>query len=106
MQLLLIFSVKPHYAPGYGLDIKPPTSMSNEVQPAWQGRSIAGPKIRLVEFSAFLEQQRDADSVSHIKSRNCSCFFSMLNLEVLITTAADDILILRGVSNFARCLKG
>lgn len=54
--------VKPPYGPGYGLDIKPPTSMSNEVQPAWQGRSIAGPKIRLVEFSAFLEQQRDADS--------------------------------------------
>ena len=55
--------MKPHYGPGYGLDIKPPTSMSNEVQPAWQNRSIAGPKIRLVEFSAFLEQQRDADSV-------------------------------------------
>ena len=57
------FSVKPPYGPGYGLDIKPPSSMTNEVQPAWQGRSIAGPKIRLVEFSAFLEQQRDADSV-------------------------------------------
>ena len=58
--------MKPHYGPGYGLDIKPPTSMSNEVQPAWQGRSIAGPKIRMVEFSAFLEQQRDADSVSQM----------------------------------------
>ena len=27
--------------------------------PAWQGRSIAGPKLRLVEFSAFLENQRN-----------------------------------------------
>ena len=61
--------MKPHYGPGYGLDIKPPTSMSNEVQPAWQGRSIAGPKIRMVEFSAFLEQQRDADSVSQVNSK-------------------------------------
>ena len=61
--------MKPHYGPGYGLDIKPPTSMSNEVQPAWQGRSIAGPKIRMVEFSAFLEQQRDADSVSQMNSK-------------------------------------
>jgi len=53
--------VKPPYgAPGYSLDSKPPTS--NEMTPSWQGRSIAGPKLRLVEFSAFLEQQRDADS--------------------------------------------
>ena len=63
MEMNCSFSVKPPYGPGYGLDIKPPTSMPNEVQPAWQGRSIAGPKVRLVEFSAFLEQQRDADSV-------------------------------------------
>nr|XP_043885719.1 transcriptional enhancer factor TEF-1 isoform X4 [Solea senegalensis] len=30
--------------------------------PAWQGRSIGTSKLRLVEFSAFLEQQRDQDS--------------------------------------------
>ncbi|XP_038663879.1 transcriptional enhancer factor TEF-1 isoform X5 [Scyliorhinus canicula] len=30
--------------------------------PAWQGRSIGTSKLRLVEFSAFLEQQRDPDS--------------------------------------------
>ena len=40
--------------------------MNNEsMPPAWQGRSIAGPKLRLVEFTAFLEQtlellQRDS----------------------------------------------
>ncbi|KAL4233000.1 Transcriptional enhancer factor TEF-3 [Mactra antiquata] len=54
--------VKPPYgAPGYGLDTKPPTSMSSDMTPSWQGRSIAGPKLRLVEFSAYLEQQRDGD---------------------------------------------
>lgn len=53
--------VKPPYAPGY-MD-KPPTSVTGDVAPPpWQGRSIAGPKLRLVEFSAFLEQQRDQDS--------------------------------------------
>uniref|UniRef100_A0A4W4GCJ7 YAP binding domain-containing protein n=1 Tax=Electrophorus electricus TaxID=8005 RepID=A0A4W4GCJ7_ELEEL len=30
--------------------------------PAWQGRSVGTTKLRLVEFSAFLEQQRDPDS--------------------------------------------
>ncbi|XP_053576228.1 transcriptional enhancer factor TEF-1 isoform X4 [Bombina bombina] len=30
--------------------------------PAWQGRSIGTTKLRLVEFSAFLEQQRDPDA--------------------------------------------
>lgn len=32
--------------------------------PAWEGRAIATHKLRLVEFSAFMEQQRDADNVS------------------------------------------
>uniref|UniRef100_A0AAY4D396 TEA domain-containing protein n=1 Tax=Denticeps clupeoides TaxID=299321 RepID=A0AAY4D396_9TELE len=30
--------------------------------PAWQGRSIGTTKLRLVEFSAFLEQQRDPEA--------------------------------------------
>ncbi|XP_072348626.1 transcriptional enhancer factor TEF-1-like isoform X4 [Scyliorhinus torazame] len=30
--------------------------------PAWQGRCIGTPKIRLVEFSAFMEQQRDPET--------------------------------------------
>uniref|UniRef100_A0A673Y0A6 TEA domain family member 1a n=1 Tax=Salmo trutta TaxID=8032 RepID=A0A673Y0A6_SALTR len=37
---------------------EPPTATA----PAWQGRSIGTTKLRLVEFSAFLEQQRDPDS--------------------------------------------
>lgn len=31
-------------------------------QPPWEGRSIATHKLRLVEFSAFMEQQRDPDT--------------------------------------------
>lgn len=57
----ICFSVKPYGAPGYSLDTKPPTS--NEMTPSWQGRSIAGPKLRLVEFSAYIDQQRDGDQV-------------------------------------------
>ncbi|XP_036390716.1 transcriptional enhancer factor TEF-1 isoform X1 [Megalops cyprinoides] len=40
---------------------EPPTAPAPTV-PAWQGRSIGTSKLRLVEFSAFLEQQRDPDS--------------------------------------------
>lgn len=32
--------------------------------PPWEGRSIATQKLRLVEFSAFMESQRDPDTVS------------------------------------------
>ncbi|XP_034724790.1 transcriptional enhancer factor TEF-1 isoform X6 [Etheostoma cragini] len=39
-----------------------PTAASAPTAPAWQGRSIGTSKLRLVEFSAFLEQQRDPDS--------------------------------------------
>ena len=53
--------------PPYGTSVYPveksnPVS-SEMVGPPWQGRSISGPKLRLVEFSAFLEQQRDHDNV-------------------------------------------
>ncbi|XP_047436464.1 transcriptional enhancer factor TEF-1 isoform X8 [Mugil cephalus] len=39
-----------------------PTTAPAPTAPAWQGRSIGTSKLRLVEFSAFLEQQRDPDS--------------------------------------------
>ncbi|XP_075878754.1 transcriptional enhancer factor TEF-1 isoform X8 [Nelusetta ayraudi] len=44
-----------------------PTAAPTPTAPAWQGRSIGTSKLRLVEFSAFLEQQRDPDSVSYNK---------------------------------------
>ncbi|KAG8546528.1 hypothetical protein GDO81_018721, partial [Engystomops pustulosus] len=40
---------------------EPSASPASSV-PAWQGRSIGTTKLRLVEFSAFLEQQRDPDA--------------------------------------------
>ncbi|XP_068452116.1 transcriptional enhancer factor TEF-1 isoform X4 [Clinocottus analis] len=67
--------------PGSSQDIKPFTQHAYPIQPvttaissyettaapaptapAWQGRSIGTSKLRLVEFSAFLEQQRDPDT--------------------------------------------
>lgn len=46
-------------------DTKPPVGMLQpEMHPAWQGRSIAGPRLRLTEFSAFLEQQLQPDTDS------------------------------------------
>ncbi|XP_054469890.1 transcriptional enhancer factor TEF-1 isoform X2 [Anoplopoma fimbria] len=64
---------------GSSQDIKPFTQQAYPIQPvttaissyestaaptapAWQGRSIGTSKLRLVEFSAFLEQQRDPDT--------------------------------------------
>uniref|UniRef100_A0A9J8DMF0 TEA domain family member 1a n=1 Tax=Cyprinus carpio carpio TaxID=630221 RepID=A0A9J8DMF0_CYPCA len=38
-----------------------PTALAAAV-PAWHGRSISTSKLRLVEFSSFLEHQRDPDS--------------------------------------------
>ena len=35
---------------------------SQPSSPAWQGRSIATQKLRLVEFSAYVEHQRDPDT--------------------------------------------
>ncbi|XP_067830366.1 transcriptional enhancer factor TEF-1-like isoform X2 [Heptranchias perlo] len=58
------FALQPSvsHAPISGYDsasvgLSPATS-----SPAWQGRCIGTPKIRLVEFSAFMEQQRDPET--------------------------------------------
>ncbi|KAG9271973.1 transcriptional enhancer factor TEF-1a [Astyanax mexicanus] len=64
--------------PGSSQDVKPfaqqaypiqtalsgfePPSVPAATPPAWQGRSIGTTKLRLVEFSSFLEQQRDPES--------------------------------------------
>jgi len=45
-------------------NVKPVTGITAEIHPAWVGRSIAGPRLRLVEFSAFLEQQLQPDTDS------------------------------------------
>ena len=62
MYLLFIanvsFSVKPFAPSGYDVN----KASLSEIGPPWQGRSIAGPKLRLVEFSAFLEQRGETES--------------------------------------------
>ena len=69
---LFFISVKP-FGGSYGFDSKLGSAIpGGDMGPAWQGRSIAGPKLRMVEFSAFLEQQRDPDSVS-ISTFSCWC---------------------------------
>ncbi|KAG8546531.1 hypothetical protein GDO81_018721, partial [Engystomops pustulosus] len=64
------FSVKPFVQQTYPIQptvtapltgFEPSASPASSV-PAWQGRSIGTTKLRLVEFSAFLEQQRDPDA--------------------------------------------
>lgn len=69
------YSVKPFPGAGYkgvpgvggvgvpgGTDVAPP--------PPWEGRAIATHKLRLVEFSAFVEHPRDPDTVS-VSSKLC-----------------------------------
>lgn len=60
--------VKPFSQPAY--TGKPATAVSSgdmvqaQPPPPWEGRAIATHKLRLVEFSAYMEQQRDQDIVS------------------------------------------
>uniref|UniRef100_A0A8C5FW68 TEA domain transcription factor 1 n=1 Tax=Gadus morhua TaxID=8049 RepID=A0A8C5FW68_GADMO len=62
--------IKPFSQQGYPIQPAVTTTISSyepsaaqaPTVPAWQGRSIGTSKLRLVEFSAFLEQQRDQDS--------------------------------------------
>uniref|UniRef100_A0A668A0S6 TEA domain family member 1a n=1 Tax=Myripristis murdjan TaxID=586833 RepID=A0A668A0S6_9TELE len=56
---------------------EPPTAAQTHREPAWQGRSIGTNKLRLVEFSSFLETQRDQEAYNkhlfvHISQANPS----------------------------------
>lgn len=72
ISVLLCCSVKPFAQGGY--PGKPSTAVSGAVvgggdlqappPPPWEGRAIATHKLRLVEFSAFMEQHREPDTVS------------------------------------------
>jgi transcriptional enhancer factor len=70
-------SVKPFAQSPYGVGAsnKPSTAVAADMgllgssgqappPPPWEGRAIATHKLRLVEFSAFMEQQQDPDTVS------------------------------------------
>ncbi len=55
-------------------------SMSSSAPP-WQGRSIASSKLRMLEFSAFLEQPQDPETVSPSRIYYwCSCWSTWLTL--------------------------
>lgn len=78
--------------------------------PAWQGRRVASSKLWMLEFSAFLEQQQDQDTVREtpdfhpsfifdiqVASAHCgcvillyvhgnSCFIALLRIRLRETT--------------------
>lgn len=60
-------SMKPYIAQAYGIPGKPemlsPISSASSSL-AWEGRYIGTSKLRLVEFSAYTDQQLETDSVS------------------------------------------
>uniref|UniRef100_A0A3P8X4F1 TEA domain family member 1a n=1 Tax=Cynoglossus semilaevis TaxID=244447 RepID=A0A3P8X4F1_CYNSE len=41
---------------------EPPTAAQTHREPAWQGRSVCTTKLRLVEFSSFLETQKEQEA--------------------------------------------
>ncbi|XP_047452724.1 transcriptional enhancer factor TEF-1a [Mugil cephalus] len=56
---------------------EPPAAAQTHREPAWHGRSIGTTKLRLVEFSSFLETQRDQEAYNkhlfvHISQSNPS----------------------------------
>jgi len=55
-----------YFVPAYTLE-KPLVIVPNVAEmvvPPWRDRSIVGPKLRLVELSAFVERQREGEAVS------------------------------------------
>lgn len=56
-----------------GAEVAPP--------PPWEGRAIATHKLRLVEFSAFMEQQRDPETVSIVICLSLKRYFLNFLLE-------------------------
>lgn len=68
-------SIKPFSQQAYGTN-KPATAVSGDIdtgnppaQAAWEGRSIATHKFRLLEFAAYMEVQRE-ETVSECQVYN------------------------------------
>uniref|UniRef100_H2LBA9 TEA domain family member 1a n=1 Tax=Oryzias latipes TaxID=8090 RepID=H2LBA9_ORYLA len=57
-------SIKPFSQQAFSVQTAGTTNISAQThrEPAWQGRSIGTTKLRLVEFSSFLETQRDQEA--------------------------------------------
>lgn len=43
--------------------LAPPPAPTATAVPVWQDRTIASSKLRMLEYSAFMEVQRDPDNV-------------------------------------------
>uniref|UniRef100_A0A8C5P0T5 TEA domain family member 4 n=2 Tax=Jaculus jaculus TaxID=51337 RepID=A0A8C5P0T5_JACJA len=57
------YTVQPSLSlPGFESPVGPAPSPSAPPAPPWQGRSVAGSKLWMLEFSAFLERQQDPDT--------------------------------------------
>lgn len=61
------------------LGFESPTGLSpSPSAPAWQGRRVASSKLWMLEFSAFLEQQQDQDTVRDTLDFHPSLIFGLL----------------------------
>ena len=54
--------MKPFQTGGFNLSVPKLSSPAPPPSPAWLGRSISTLKLRLLEHSAFVDQQRESDS--------------------------------------------
>lgn len=60
------------------LGFESPTGLSpSPSAPAWQGRRVASSKLWMLEFSAFLEQQQDQDTVRYTPDFHPSLIFGL-----------------------------
>uniref|UniRef100_A0A8C5ERM6 Transcriptional enhancer factor TEF-1-like n=1 Tax=Gouania willdenowi TaxID=441366 RepID=A0A8C5ERM6_GOUWI len=71
LSLCFSLSIKPFSQQAYSVQTagtttisayEPPAAAQTHREPAWHGRSIGTTKLRLVEFSSFLETQRDQEA--------------------------------------------
>uniref|UniRef100_A0A3Q2VWZ9 TEA domain transcription factor 4 n=1 Tax=Haplochromis burtoni TaxID=8153 RepID=A0A3Q2VWZ9_HAPBU len=60
--LSLLSSIKPFSQQSYAMQASGPGLSMSPGAPPWQGRSIASSKLRMLEFSAFLEQPQDPET--------------------------------------------
>lgn len=83
---VFVYSIKPFSQQPYGG--KPATAISGEIdaghpsaQASWEGRAIATSKFRLLEFSAFMEVQREeVVSLKYLKKKIVFKIKSIVNL--------------------------
>lgn len=55
--------------------------------PPWQGRSIASSKLRMLEFSAFLEQPQDPETVSrHCNPQTLAIYITVSQIKSCMTS--------------------